>query len=340
MLTIKFLIPLLGKQYQSYAKATGGSMDFVPFQAHDFSYRGMPGPEAGAVSGLACLLAGMKGTDVVPALDLAEDYYNAFDEEFVGGSIPASEHSVMCAGGKDNEFETIVRIMNMYPNTPISIVVDTWNYWNVMGNYLPRLKPYIEKRTAAVVFRPDSGIPELIICGDELDGNPFARKGTVECLWDVMGGTINDKGFKVLNPLVNTIYGDSITLATQQSILQRLYNKKFVPGIVLGVGSYSMQGNSTRDTHGIAMKATNVIRNGKSISIFKDPATDDGTKKSLRGLVKVSGENGAYTVEDQVSIEQENEGELKTVFEDGKLIKDYTLYEVRNRVTEYLLRSI
>lgn len=331
------------KKFYIAANTTGGNMDFVPFQTHDFSYRGMFGPEAGAMSGLAMLLAGVKGTDTVPALDLAEDYYHAYEgleSEFVGGSIPATEHSVMCAAGKDAEFETFVRIIEMHPDTPISIVMDTWDTWKVMGEYLPKLKPLLETRKNAVVFRPDSGVPEDIICGDASHSNIFAQKGIVQCLWDVMGGTINDKGYKVLNPLVNTIYGDSITLQRQDTILRRLIHQGFCPTLALGIGSYSAQGNSTRDTHGIAMKATNVIRSGKSIEIFKDPITDDGTKRSLKGLVKVSGDNGAYTVEDQVTPEQEQEGELKVVFEDGKLLKDYTLYEVRNRVTEHILKSI
>lgn len=325
--------------YQN-AKITGGSMDFVPYQIHDFSYRGMFGGEAGAMSGLAMLLAGVRGTDTVPALDLAEDYYDAFYAD-IGGSIPATEHSVMCAGGKEHEFETFVRLITeVHPTGNVSIVSDTWDYWNVMGNFLPRLKPFIDAREGTVVFRPDSGDPVKIICGDPNNGNMYARKGTINCLWDVFGGETNSKGFKMLNPKVNAIYGDSITLDRQGRIYKQLQDQGYSPSIVLGVGSYSLQGNSTRDTHGIAMKATNTICDGESIEIFKDPITDDGVKKSLKGLIMVSKEGDTYTVQDQVTPKQEARGCLEVVFKDGWLEKEVTLDVVRERVTQHILKQI
>lgn len=325
--------------YQS-AQLTGGDMDFVPYQIHDFSYRGMFGGEAGAMSGLAMLLAGVRGTDTVPALDFAEEYYNA-EYDKIGGSIPATEHSVMCAGGKEHEFETFVRLISeVYPSGNVSIVSDTWNYWNVMGNFLPRLKPFIDAREGTVVFRPDSGDPVKIVCGDPGNINVHAAKGTVQCQWDVFGGETNTKGFKVLNPKVNCIYGDSITLDRQQRIYGQLQEKGFCPRVVLGVGSYSLQGNSTRDTHGIAMKATNTICNGKSIEIFKDPMTDDGVKKSLKGLIMVSKEGDNYTVEDQVTPKQEARGCLQVVFRNSNLESEVTLDQVRERVTQHILKQI
>lgn len=328
------------RMFYWYAERTGGDKLFVPFQTHDFSYRGMFGGEAGAMSGLAMLLAGVRGTDTVPAIDLAEEYYNAIPAE-VGGSIPATEHSVMCAGGKLNEFETYVRLLTeVYPEGNISIVSDTWDYWNVMENYLPKLNEITKNRSGTIVFRPDSGDPEKIICGDPAANEAIVRQGTVKRLWEVFGGTINKQGFKVVNPNVNTIYGDSITLDRQQRILQRLYDDKFVPTIVLGIGSYSLQGNSTRDTHGIAMKATNIIRNGQLEEIYKDPATDDGTKKSLKGLLMVSRIGDVYTVSDQVTPKQEASGCLQPVFRDSKLLNEVSLAEVRSRVTSSILQNI
>lgn len=325
--------------FYKYAHLTGGTINAVPYQTHDFSYRGMFGGEAAAMSGLAALLAGVRGTDCVPALDLAEDYYG-YSSNYIG-SIPATEHSVMCAGGKKYELETFIRILTeIYPSGNVSIVSDTWDYWNVMENFLPILKPYIEARDGTTVFRPDSGDPVKIICGSPFHSREIVRKGTVERLWDVFGGTFNEKGYKVLSPKVNTIYGDSITLPRQEEILHNLTLKGFSPSIVLGIGSYAFQGNSTRDTHGIAMKATNIIKNGKLEEIYKDPITDDGTKKSLKGLVMVIKTGDTYTVEDQVTPQQEARGALEVVFKDGKLIKEVTLDEVRERITNNILKGL
>ena len=176
------------------------------------------------------------------------------------------------------------------------------------------------------------------------------RKGVVELLWDVFGGKINEYGYKELDPHIGAIYGDSITLERAEQICRRLRDKGFAStNIVFGVGSYTYQYN-TRDTFGFAMKATygEVIENKEVLAgfdsdpvpmdipvgreIFKDPITDDGTKKSAKGLLKVVKEEDAYKVYDQQSWEQEAEGALETVFLDGKLIKDQTLEEIRARI--------
>jgi nicotinamide phosphoribosyltransferase len=101
-------------------------------------------------------------------------------------------------------------------------------------------------------------------------------KGLIECLWDIFGGTSTDKGYKLLDDHIGTIYGDAITLKPQRQILQRLMDKGFASKVVLGIGSYSYQ-YVTRDTHGSAVKATSIVKNGKRIAIFNVPKTD--TKK-------------------------------------------------------------
>lgn len=101
--------------------------------------------------------------------------------------------------------------------------------------------------------------------------------------------------------------------------------------LVLGVGSYTYQYKS-RDSLGFAMKATWCQVNGEGREIFKDPKTDDGTKKSLKGLICVQGDGDKYVAEDQVTKEQEEKGYLQTVFEDGKLVKEWTLSQIRANV--------
>lgn len=327
----------LAKEYRKilnrYAFETGMPREFVQWQGHDFSFRGMSSLESAVLSGMGHLLS-FTGTDTIPAIDALEEYYHAdVTQELVGGSVPATEHSVMCSGEKDSEIETFKRLITeVYPSGIVSIVSDTWDLWKVCTEYLSELKDIILARNGKVVIRPDSGIPELIICGNPDGATEAERKGVVELLWDVFGGTITDNGYKLLDSHIGTIYGDSITLERAEEICKRLKQKGFASQVVFGIGSYTYQYN-TRDTFGIAMKATYVEVAGVGRNIFKCPVTDDGTKKSATGLLKVDvNAAGEYILIDTVSKEDERTGELKTVFKDGKLIKEYSLAEIRARV--------
>jgi nicotinamide phosphoribosyltransferase len=322
-----------------YVELTGGSAEFADWQIHDFSPRGMSGIQDAARTGFGHLVCSL-GTDNLPAVKFAIDCYDGADT-FVGGSVPATEHSVMCAGGKEAEIETFRRLLKTYPSGVLSIVSDTWNFWKVIGPMAEMLKPEIEARTpdsqglAKVVFRPDSGDPVKIICGDP-DAEPGSPqyKGAVQCLWETFGGTRNSMGYKTLNQRVGLIYGDSITLEREGAILAQLALRGFASdNIVFGVGSYTYQ-YLTRDTFGFAMKATYVVINGVGQEIFKDPITDSGVKKSARGLLRVDYVNGVLKLTDQVSWDEETGGELSVVFQDGLIYSTETLKGIRARVAE------
>lgn len=327
----------LAKRYRTlldaYATETSSVPEFVSWQGHDFSMRGMGGIDAAVTSAAAHLLS-FTGTDTIPAIDFLEEYYNAnSDTELVGGSVAATEHSVMCMGTTEGEFETFKRLIcDIYPKGIVSIVSDTWDLWKVLTDYLPRLKDTIAARNGKVVIRPDSGDPVDILCGNPNGTTEAERKGVVELLWDTFGGSTNSKGYKELIPQIGAIYGDSINVDRATRICIRLKEKGFAStNVVLGIGSYTYQYN-TRDTFGFAMKATYGEVNGEGREIFKDPVTDDGTKKSAKGLIKIVKENNTYTLVDQVSWDEENTGELKEVFRDGKLLIDQSLAEIRGRV--------
>lgn len=621
---------------EEWADKTCDNNDHVPFQCHDFSFRGMAGHEAATMSGMAHLTQ-FKGTDTIPAIQAMEYYYGKnIETELIGTSIPASEHAVMCAGGKESEFETYKRfITELYPNGFVSIVSDTWDFFGVLTDILPKLKSEIMARDGKTVIRPDcysedtsiltphgwklfkdlakddlvaqvkedgtyefvnilkyveqdyegdmyhfkdhhgkldfivtpnhrmifnhngkikveeaehtkiggwgknilrsakaidknksltpieklkiafqadgayvtrmttsirfnlfkkrkivrllcilddanleykvydladgsvevnvkvdasefrkdfswvdisslcsnwcaefieelsywdatrrsdsrfkfdtavkevidvveliaisagygclisktednrkdifsdiytahimksnsiggqsqtkekihykgkiycvqvptgmllvkrnrsvivcgnSGNPVDIICGgihvlinnetivDEYYPDTPEGKGAIELLWDTFGGTINSKGYKVLDPHIGLIYGDSITHERAEQIFQRLEDKGFASSnVVFGVGSFSYQYH-TRDSQGWAVKATYCEVNGEGRAIFKQPKTDAG-KTSARGLLRVDKTDTGYRLTDNCTWEQESEGELQTVFLNGK----------------------
>lgn len=169
------------------------------------------------------------------------------------------------------------------------------------------------------------------------------ERGTLDILWEIFGGTVNSKGYKVLNPHIGMVYGDAITLKRCECICEHMMRLGFaVENVVFGAGSYSFQYN-TRDTQGWAYKATYAEIGDKHILVYKDPKTSDGTKKSQKGMVKVyRDENGELQFIDGIHQGQVATDNLKlsdfdlleTVFVDGKLVRHHTLNEIRNRIHE------
>jgi len=368
---------------------------FIDWQGHDFSMRGMDSIDATISSGIGHLTS-FSGSDSLPAIYGARKYYG--ENEFVAGSVNATEHSVMCAGGKEDEIDTFRRLLETYPTGILSVVSDTWDLWKVCTEHLVTLKEEIMSRQGKLVIRPDSGDPVDILCGEskvgklnfdqsgraypdspeigvhwhktvwknedkyyKLIGIPNhpeweeitpepKHKGVIELLWDVFGGTINEQGYKVLDPHIGAIYGDSITIDRADEICRRLEAKGFAStNVVLGIGSFTYQYN-TRDTFGFAMKATYVEVNKPKFEgdfnpegreIFKDPITDDGTKKSATGLLCVKkDEDDNYYLLDKVTWQGEETGELKTIYNDGEFLNQTTLKEIKNRLSLVVEKSL
>ncbi|QDV39232.1 putative nicotinate phosphoribosyltransferase (plasmid) [Tautonia plasticadhaerens] len=241
----------------------------------------------------------------------------------------------MCMGTCEGEIETFRRLITrLYPAGIVSIVSDTWDFWQVNNGFAAELKPEILAREGKLVFRPDSGDPVRIICGDpDAPADSPAFKGAVECLWGIFGGTTTEKGFRVLDGHVGLIYGDSITLARAEAILAGLEAKGIASNnVVFGVGSYTYQ-YATRDTFGFAVKSTYGEINGGGREIYKDPKTDDGVKKSARGLLKVMNVDGVYCLADRQELIDADDCSMQKVFCDGKLLIDDSIAAVRARLT-------
>ena len=310
---------------------------FIDWQGHDFSMRGLDSIDATISSGIGHLTS-FSGSDSLPAIYGARKYYG--ETGFIAGSVNATEHSVMCAGGKEDEIDTFRRLLDTYPTGILSIVSDTWDLWKVCTEHVVTLKEEIMNRDGKLVIRPDSGDPVDILCGKRWNDeqNPYdenvdaIEKGVVELLWDVFGGTINERGYKVLDSHIGAIYGDSITIDRANEICQRLAAKGFAStNVVLGIGSFTYQYN-TRDTFGFAMKATYVEVNGEGREIFKDPITDDGTKKSATGLLRVTTGEDGYKLVDRQTWVGEQTGSLKPIYEDGVFYNTTTLTEIRGKL--------
>lgn len=288
---------------------------------HDFGYRGDASEEGAAISGAAHLLS-FKGSDTIVAKKFMAKYYNQTDSTLMA-SVPASEHSVMCSFGRSGELDAFKNMLSLYPSGIVSIVSDTFNIWDVLTKFVVDLKDQILARDGKVVFRPDSGTPELIICGNpDAPKDSPEYKGCLVLLDEMFGSTVNSKGFKVLNPKVGLIYGDGMYFDRYARTLSRMKELGFAAcNLVIGVGGILR--SHTRDTLGMAIKATHVVVNGVGFDIEKDPITDQ-SKKSHTGKIELYKKGSEYQtlMVDEVVSRANNLGDefepcLKTTFKNG-----------------------
>lgn len=301
-----------------------------------FDFRGEECTESAIKAGAGWCLSFLN-TATVPTIPYLEQNYNCnCENEPVAFGSPSTEHSVMCSNyAVDGDEETLIRrlLTEIYPNTSFSCVLDSYDYWNVIDNILPKLKPEIMAHNGCMLMRGDSGDCVGVVTQ------------TVFKLWEHFGGTINSKGYKVLDPHVKAIYGDSITIQRCEKIYEILEENGFAcSNVLLGVGSFSFQCVEedgilkpfTRDTFSSCIKATYCEIDGKPYPIFKNPK-DGGFKKSQKGCCVVvrSGDNLIYVdgrtwEEAQISGADASVNELQPVFKDGKMLTEQSLAEIRN----------
>lgn len=304
------------KQNILKALEKSGNPELVSFKAHDFGYRGVACEEMARIGAAAHLLSFM-GTDTVAGIDFLQENYGA---GMCGFSIPATEHSIMCSFGRENEIEACENFLDAYPDGLIACVSDTYDIYNACANIWGGvLKEKVLARNGTLVIRPDSGdyfevIPKVL-----------------EILWDKFGGTVNAKGYKVINDKVRVIQGDGMNF---NSIIE-LYNHIISLGwsadnLAVGSGGGLLQ-QVNRDTCKFAIKASAAVKNGKWIEIYKEPITDPG-KKSKTGTLRLLKDTlGQYYTDkiDFVKWRFNYEDEMDTVFEDGRVLRTQTLDEIK-----------
>lgn len=316
----------------------------------DFGMRGMSCMEEAERCSVAWLLSFDK-TSTIPAIDYLDKYYfNDCSVSHIGIGAISTEHAVMASNyAVDGDEITFVKrlLTELYPNASFSMVSDTYDYWNMIDNILPACKKEIMQHNGKLLVRPDSG-----------DMVEIAVK-TIEKLWNTFGGTVNSKGYKVLDSHIGIIYGDGCTLNNVKQVWEELKKKGFAANnIVFGVGAFCFSAIVepdgrmvvvTRDMFGIAMKATYGIVNGEPIMIYKDPKTDvSHLKKSHKGCCRIYyDDNEELQCEDGYD-DVFGDGTLRTVFVNGKIYNKETFEDIRERlngetkmskITDYLLKD-
>lgn len=295
-----------------YLHKTGTPGD-VEFKLHDFGFRGVSSVESAGIGGAAHLV-NFKGTDTIPGVMLAKEYYDA--AKVCGFSIPAAEHSTITSWGKEHELDAFRNMLEQYPTGLVAVVSDSYNIYGACRElWGTELKDKILGRDGTVVVRPDSGDPGPTVLN------------VMYILEEKFGTTKNSKGFKVLPPQIRVIQGDGIDLKMMQNILGVLYANGFsADNIAFGSGGGLLQ-KLNRDTCKFAFKCSSIKVNGEERDVWKSPVGDSG-KNSKRGKLKlVKTEKGFETR----SFSSDGEDTLVEVFRDGELIKNWSFDEVRER---------
>ena len=300
----------------------------------DFGFRGL-GVNNGIRASSSWLLSFNK-TSTIPAMQYIDKMYNAeCAENNIGIGAVSLEHATVCSNLAvcETEENLLRRLLtDTYKNTSFSYVSDSFDYWELINSTLPKLKDEILNHNGKFLVRPDSGdIVEISV-------------KTVQKLWEIFGGSINIKGYKELNPKIGIIYGDGCQYSKIKEIWTQLKELGFAANTILfGVGAFSFTAMCTpedgmvcltRDTFGFAMKSTDCIINVKEYTIHKDPKTDkNNLKKSHKGLCYVTKENDEFICYDGYTSETIPENNLlQPVFKDGRLLKEYTFEEIRDRL--------
>ncbi len=295
-----------------------GTPESIDFRCHDFSYRGTTCEEHSAIGAAAHLLSFM-GTDTVSGVRMLQKNYSS---GMCGFSIPATEHSVLCSFGREHEVDACRNFLKQYPEGPIACVSDTYNIYNCCENIWGGvLRDEVINRNGKLVIRPDSG--------DFFDVIPKV----LEILWNKFGGTVNTGGYKVLDPHVGVIQGDGMEPTTINSLYEHIVKLGWsADNLTVGSGGGLLVKNVDRDTCKFAFKACAAKVDGKWIDIFKDPITDSG-KRSKKGKIKLIKINGEYKTV-QLHEYPEIGDELVTVFENGEIMKEYTLADIKKNIQE------
>jgi nicotinamide phosphoribosyltransferase len=290
----------------------------IAFKVHDFGARGVSSQETAAIGGAAHLVNFM-GTDTMAALLLHREFYHC---ETAGFSIPAAEHSTITSWGRENEAAAYRNTLKNFakPGALVAVVSDSWNIYEAVEKiWGEQLRLEVVDSGATVVIRPDSGEPVEVV-------SRVAR-----ILGEKFGTETNSKGYKVLKN-VRIIQGDGVNEHSIKAILERLKSEGFsASNIAFGIGGSLLQ-KVDRDTLKFAYKCSAIVVDGGLRDVYKQPITDAG-KNSKRGrldLILRDGEYETVKLETAETVAAENTA-LQTVFENGALLIDDRLEEIRKR---------
>lgn len=299
----------------SYLEQTGDPK-LIDFKLHDFGFRGSTSLESAGIGGAAHLV-NFLGTDTVAALIVAQSYYQ---EEMAGYSIPAAEHSTITSWGEENEALAYANMLEQYPTGLVAVVSDSYDiYLACRELWGGTLREKVLARDGTLVIRPDSGDPPKVVVQ------------VLDILGEQFGFTINDKGYKVLNPKVRVIQGDGIDINMLGEILSFMQIHGWsADNVGFGSGGGLLQ-KVNRDTLRCAFKCSAIKVDDIWREVMKRPVTDPSKNSKAGRLALVQTDQGFETISEELCLKKGLRDQLVTVFENGELVGETTFAEIRKR---------
>jgi nicotinamide phosphoribosyltransferase len=301
------------KIYNALVKTADNPDAEIGYKLHDFGARGVSSCESSGIGGMAHLV-NFCGSDTVQGVRYANHYYH---HPMAAYSIPAAEHATITAWQRQGEEQAYRNMLKQFaaPGRLVAVVSDSYDLWNAIDTlWGDCLRQAVIDSGATVIIRPDSGNPVEVVA------NALQR------LDHHFGSAINGKGYKVLNH-VRVIQGDGINAERIDQILQTVESLGFsATNVAFGMGGSLLQ-ELNRDTQKFAIKCSEVTIGGQAIAVFKDPITDPGKKSKSGRLVLVKINAGYKTVPE--TPENLPHNQLEVVYNNGVLLKEFTLEEVR-----------
>lgn len=301
-------------------KTSDNAAGELPFKLHDFGARGVSSQESAALGGLAHLV-NFQGSDTLSAVLAGQAWYH---EPMAAFSIPAAEHSTITSWGRAREVDAYRNMLDRFgkPGGLLSVVSDSYDLFHAVRNlWGGALRQAVIDSGATLVVRPDSGDPVSVVAE------------TLRLLDETFGSTLNARGYKVLNH-VRVIQGDGVNPVSIGQILDRIIADGFsAENLAFGMGGGLLQ-QLDRDTQKFALKTSAAKVDGRWIDVSKDPATDPGKRSKAGRLALLVDAAGTYRTMALAEGEAPEPGwrdAMVTVWEDGQLVIDQTLAEVRAR---------
>uniref|UniRef100_A0A0K0DIG8 Nicotinamide phosphoribosyltransferase n=1 Tax=Angiostrongylus cantonensis TaxID=6313 RepID=A0A0K0DIG8_ANGCA len=299
--------------------------------------------ESAGIGGAAHLVNFMS-TDTIAGLKLCQKYYSC---EMAGFSIPAAEHSTITTWKREGEVAAFRNMLKQYPKGLISVVSDSYDVFHAVSIIWGKeLREEVIERGAdgCLVIRPDSGDPISVLVK------------VLTLLEENFPVTVNSRGYKILPAYLRVIQGDGINYESTGAILEALMEAGWsTDNVVFGAGGALLQ-RVDRDTQKCAFKCSHVVVNGEQVNlnsdafsvelipphkvgrfrstpfrdVYKNPATDEG-KRSKKGYLTLELNSSGSMETVQEGLGDPEKDLLQTVFEDGHLLVDWTLDEIRKR---------
>src|SRR5262249_14058333 len=226
--------------------------------------------------------------------------------------------------GREHEIDAFQNMLDNIPEGIVACVSDSYDIFAAVRSlWGARLRDKVMQRKGTLVIRPDSGDAVTVL------------ESIFNIAADVFGYEVNRKGWKVIAPQVRFIQGDGVNYHTIQNMIFQLTRKGWsMDNWSFGMGGALLQ-QVNRDTLRFALKCSAIDVNGTWHDVYKQPVTDPGKDSRAGRFLLLRDGKEFHTVTYEATGTNRSGDQLETVLEDGKLLREQNLEEIRAIAASY-----